>query len=336
MKTILHPSLVNDPLGDPGLFVDFLYEKRAFLFDMGDLAALTNAQLLKVSHVFISHTHIDHFIGFDRFLRVVFGREKTIRLYGPKNFINNVEGKLAGFTWNLVERYDESISLLVTEVNEDSKITATFRAIDRFKRTNEFEESFDDGLLFEEPSLKVHCAILQHRVPCLGFSINENFHININKEELLANGWPPGPWLDELKRCVFEEVENDQLISVPVEQNENQSFQKISMGKLKEKLITITRGQKIAYIVDTVYTEENNRKIVALIKGADILFCESPFIAEETERARDRCHLTTEQAGNLARMAGVGQLKIFHFSSRHSHQTERLYQEAEAAFRNQD
>jgi peptide chain release factor 2 len=106
MKPILHPSLVNDPLGDPGLFVQFLYEKRAFLFDMGDQSPLTNADLLKVSHVFVSHTHIDHFIGFDRFLRTVFGREKTITLYGPENFIANVEGKLAGFTWNLVDRYE--------------------------------------------------------------------------------------------------------------------------------------------------------------------------------------------------------------------------------------
>ncbi len=136
MKPTLHPSLVNNPLGDPGLFVQFLYEKRAFLFDMGDQSPLTNADLLKVTHVFVSHTHIDHFIGFDRFLRIVFGREKTITLYGPENFINNVEGKLAGFTWNLVDRYEESLTLEVVEVHSDRLRKATFRAIEKFKRSD--------------------------------------------------------------------------------------------------------------------------------------------------------------------------------------------------------
>ena len=102
MKSTLCASLVNDPFGDPGLLVQFLFQKRSLLFDLGDISPLSNAELLKVSHVFVSHTHIDHFIGFDRLLRTFFGREKTLTFYGPENFIKNVEGKLAGFTWNLV------------------------------------------------------------------------------------------------------------------------------------------------------------------------------------------------------------------------------------------
>ena len=119
MKSTLNASLINDPFGDPGLIVDFLFQKRALLFDLGDISALSNAELLKVSHVFVSHTHIDHFIGFDRLLRAVFGREKTLTLFGPENFIKNVEGKLAGFTWNLVDRYEESLTIDVVEVKEE-------------------------------------------------------------------------------------------------------------------------------------------------------------------------------------------------------------------------
>ena len=89
MKSDLNASLINDPFGDPGLIVNFLFQKRALLFDLGDISALSNAELLKVSHVFVSHTHIDHFIGFDRLLRAVFGREKTLTLFGPENFIKN-------------------------------------------------------------------------------------------------------------------------------------------------------------------------------------------------------------------------------------------------------
>ena len=333
MKPILHPSLVNDPLGDPGLFVQFLYEKRAFLFDLGDAPPLTNADLLKVTHVFVSHTHIDHFIGFDRFLRIVFGREKTITLYGPENFIANVEGKLAGFTWNLVDRYEESLTLEVVEVHRDRLRKATFRAIEKFQRNDEREESWDGGLILDEPALSVSAEILEHRVPCLGFAIKEKFHVNINKAELTAMHLEPGEWLNRLKLSIYEGASDQDLIQVPVGGNGAQEMQEYSLGTLKEKLVTITPGQKIAYITDTVYTPENIPRIVNLVREADLLFCESPFTAEEEDRARDRCHLTTRQAGLLAREAGVKQLKTFHYSKRHSHQTELLVREAQDTFR---
>ena len=333
MKPILHPSLVNDPLGDPGLFVQFLYEKRAFLFDLGDLSPLTHADLLKVSHVFVSHTHIDHFIGFDHFLRAVFGRGKTVTLYGPEHFIANVAGKLAGFTWNLVDRYAESLTLEVVEVHADRLHKATFRAIDRFQKSDERQEPFQDGLILAEPALSVSAAILEHRVPCLGFALKEKFHVNINKAELTAMNLEPGAWLNRLKQKIFEGAADDLAIPVPAGGNGAKESREYSLGELKKKLVTITPGQKIAYIVDTVYTPENVPRIVDLVRGADLLFCESPFIAEEEDRARDRCHLTTRQAGLLAKEAGVKQLKVFHFSPRHSHQTERMVREADESFR---
>lgn len=333
MKPILHPSLVNDTLGDPGLFVQFLYEKRAFLFDLGDLSPLTNADLLKVTHVFVSHTHIDHFIGFDRFLRVVFGREKTITLFGPENFIANVQGKLAGFTWNLVDRYDESLTLEVVEVHPDRLRRATFRAIERFHKTDEREEPFIGGLLLDEPAISVATEILEHRVPCLGFALKEKFHVNINKDELTAMHMEPGAWLNNLKQNIYEGASDDLSVQVPVGVNGMQELREYSLGALKKKLVTITPGQKIAYITDTVYTPENIPRIVSLVHEADLMFCESPFTAEEEDRARDRCHLTTRQAGLLAREAGVKQLHTFHYSKRHSHQTDLLAREAQETFR---
>ncbi len=330
MTSIFHPSLVNDPLGDPGLLVQFLHDRRAFLFDLGDLSALSNASLLKVTHVFVSHTHIDHFIGFDQLLRIGFGRGQTLTLYGPANFIANVEGKLAGFTWNLVDKYHESITIDAVEVREDHLRRARFRAIDRFKRSEESREPFIDNILLVEPGFTVYAAILEHRVPCLAFALKEKFHVNIRKERLDALNFPAGSWLNELKQAVYEQEGDEKVIRVPT--FNGMGVKAYPLGELKKELVIITSGQKIAYVVDTVYNEKNKDKIVKLVMDSDIFFCESPFLAEEVERARERCHLTSRQAGLLAHEARVKKLRIFHFSPKYTFHKEQLYREAEEAF----
>ena len=184
MQSNFLPKLINDPLGDPGMMVEFLCEHRALQFDLGDLSLISTSDLLKISHIFISHRHIDHFIGFDRLLRVIFGKGKTIYLYGPENFIENVAGKLAGFTWNLIDRYDESITIEVIEVHSDRLVKAKFITAERFKKTEQKEETYTGGILVDEDGFTVRTAILEHRVPCLGFALKEKYHLNINKERL--------------------------------------------------------------------------------------------------------------------------------------------------------
>ena len=333
MKSTLHPTLVNDPFGDPGLLVEFMLEKRAILFDLGDISAIPVATLLKVSHVFVSHTHIDHFIGFDRLLRMQFGRGKTLHMYGPENFIANVEGKLAGFTWNLVDKYAESITIEAVEVRDDHVLRARFAAIEKFKKSEVIREPLVDGLLLDEESISIRTAILEHRVPCLGFALEEKYRININKDRLKELNFTPDRWLAQLKENIFNEKPDDFQMSVSVGGNGAKESKEYSLGELKKELVEISEGQKIAYVVDTVYSDTNKAKIVALVRDADCFFCESPFLADEAERGRERCHLTTRQAGLLAREAGVKELKVFHFSSKHSHCRDQFYRESDEAFR---
>ncbi|HIK58172.1 MAG TPA: ribonuclease Z [Nitrospinaceae bacterium] len=332
MKTGIQPALINDPFGDPGLVVQFLLHKQALLFDLGDLSALSNGTLLKVSHVFVSHTHIDHFIGFDRLLRTLFGRDKTITIFGPENIIENVRGKLAGFTWNLVELYSESLTIEVVEVRQGRLLKGTFRAIERFQLCEEKEEPLVEGLIVDNSVFSVRAAILEHRVPCLGFALEEKPHININKDKLESMSAKPGPWLNELKQSVLKCDRDSSLISVPFRGYGNTRTEDISIGQLKNDLVEIFPGKKIGYVVDTVFNDDNKKKIVELVASADIFFCESPFLANEEERGKARFHLTSRQAGILAREAGVKQLQVFHFSSRHKDRREQFFDEAQEAF----
>ena len=79
--------------GDPSLLIDLVDRRRALMFDCG-LNYFQHASLRKVSDVFISHTHIDHFIGFDTLLRLNLTENKTLHVYGPPGITQNVIGKL--------------------------------------------------------------------------------------------------------------------------------------------------------------------------------------------------------------------------------------------------
>ena len=77
MRPFLHPNLVNGRTGDPAVYIETLFEKQTVLFDLGDISNLPPRKIHRLDHVFVSHTHIDHFIGFDRLLRVLAGRESS-------------------------------------------------------------------------------------------------------------------------------------------------------------------------------------------------------------------------------------------------------------------
>ncbi len=103
-KPIFHARLVNGVLGRPRpVHRPQVSARRAILFDIGDVSSLsTRGCWLRVSDVFVSHTHMDHFAGFDHLPRVCLGRDTGVRLYGPANFIAQVGHKLAAYTWDLV------------------------------------------------------------------------------------------------------------------------------------------------------------------------------------------------------------------------------------------
>src|SRR5207244_1209554 len=102
------------------------------------------------------------------------------------------------------------------------------------------------------------------------------------------------------------------------------------------ELITVTPGQKVAYVVDTLFSPANAAAIVRLAAGADLFFCEAPFLEEDLEQAAHRYHLTARQAGALARAAGVRRLQVFHFSPRYEGRYGEIVSEAQAEFAGQE
>jgi len=333
MRPIFQPRLVNGPFGDPALFVDILFERRALLLDLGDLAALPPRKLLRTSHVFVSHTHMDHFVGFDRLLRVCLGRERPLTLYGPDGFIRQVQHKLAAFTWNLVENYAVDLAITVCEVSADGRLRrATFNSRERFARHDGGTAAIEAGRLLAEPSFEVRCTVLDHRTPCLAFAVVEAMHVNVWRNRLAELGVVPGPWLRDVKRAILAGAPDDTGITAPTAEPEPRGERRLSLGTLRNTALQVVPGQKIAYVTDAAHHAENARRIVELARQSDLLFIECMFLAADAADAGRKAHLTARQAGSLAREAGAHVLVPFHFSPRYAGRESELRAEAQDAF----
>jgi len=331
MRPNFHPRLVNGPFDDPGLYIPFLFEKRAILFDAGDLGRLTAKEILKISHVFVSHAHMDHFVGFDRLLRLFLGRTKTLYLYGPRGFLRHVEGHLAGYTWNLVENYDAPLILAASEIDEKGVRTRRYRCRQRFQDSGEVVTQATDGVILAEPTLSVSAAILDHGIPCLGFTIAERFHVNIQKKRVTELGLDIGPWLAAFKEALYQGCDPHSIFEI-AGPGAADGPRRFALGELSGRIALITPGQKVTYIADAAYHPENAAKMVALALGADHLFIEAAFLDKDRHIAARKFHLTARQAGIIAGRAGVKRLTIFHFSPRYSAMAAELYREARAAY----
>lgn len=325
------PRLVNGPFDDPALFVPFRHQHRALLFDLGDITALAPRDILKISHIFITHTHMDHFAGFDRVLRILLGRDKDLFLYGPRGFLANLSGKLAGYCWNLVEGYANRFTLHATEIHPDRALSCQYPCQTGFLADGGIRESPFDGIALREPALTVRAVHLDHGTPVLAFRLDERFRINIIKSALDRLRVPPGPWLNRFKALLYEGANPDTIVRIPA--TAGPSLEGMSLGALKAAIARVSPGQRLAYIADAAGTPENMKKMVALAQGADHLFVEAAFSDNDREIARRKNHLTARQAGRLARACRVKQYSLFHYSPRYSDCPEMLEMEAEEAFR---
>jgi len=146
---------------------------------------------------------------------------------------------------------------------------------------------------------------------------------------LRESGLSVGPWLRDLKHALLENKADAYPIRIAAAKAENARLARLAALR---SLVTITPGQKIAYVTDVANTPDNCKAIVQLVQGADLLFIEAPFAATDVALADDRAHLTTTAAGSIARKANVRLVEPFHFSPRYDGEEARLIAEVMASF----
>ncbi len=126
------------------------YHNRLMLVDCGEGCQLQMRRFgfsfAKVSDIFLSHLHGDHFLGLPGLL-------STMALH-------DVEGSVTVHTF---AKGAEMLRQLINMVCPDRSYTLRFNIIDPSA----------PGVLFEDANLRVSAFRLYHRVPCVGFRFDE-------------------------------------------------------------------------------------------------------------------------------------------------------------------
>jgi len=325
MSWLVQPRLINGPFDDPGLFLDFRFGRRAMLFDLGDLGALSSRELLRVSHAFVSHTHMDHFAGFDRLLRLCLHRPGPLVLVGPGDFVARVAHRIRSYTWNLLDANSVDCRLDVYEFHDRALARgARLRARAGFVEEPLEIPVYPEGIVLAEESFIVAAAALDHGIPSLAFALREGLKVNVRRGALDELGLAPGAWLTDAKRAAAAGLADAHPVATPIGP--------LALGILRERAFLLTRGQRVAYVTDAADTPANRERITDLAGGADTLFIEAAFLDRDRGVAAATQHLTARAAGEIARAAGVVRVVPFHHSARYLGEPDALAAELHAAY----
>jgi ribonuclease Z len=321
-------NIVNGLAGDPAVLAYIQQLGESVLFDAGSLETLSNKEVLKIHTVCISHTHVDHFIGFDRLIRAVIPHFRSIDVVGPVGIAQNVSAKLKSYTWNLLE--PDQMLFKVYEVKPDHSVF-----VYHLSGNTQFE--LVSPILIQKPSLidfakipldhekfEIKASVLDHGMPVCGFSLKMPDNQTVSVATLQDLGLSTGAWIGELQR----EVTSGLPLS-PVTFSDGRTF----TGKeLSEKILTPRSGKKFVYLTDIAFSNANLERIKNAFSVCETLVCEANYRDEHSVRAFQKKHLTTKHAALIAASIKANQLKIFHVSNIYGQEFELSDKEAASFF----
>ncbi len=327
---LLRSEFPNGPFGDPALYVWEIHENDAMLLDCGDLSRFSVRQLLKARYVFVSHCHMDHFFGFDFFLRVHMGRAKRVTFFGPPRTSDRVRGKLQGYTWNLI--HDQDLVFVVVDLDAESKTKriTRFSSKDGFEPEATIEEKWNpDDPILDEGTYTVRCALLDHRTPSMAYSVEEKQTLRMDSDRIRSLGLKPGAWILDVKNWRQLRQTGKDRIVVPDQTGIDRIF---PIEDLARQVLLPRQRHRLVYATDGAASLGNQAQLLNLASGADVFYCETCFLEEDARLAHDTKHFTARYIGEICQRAGVKCVVPFHFSKRYHSCPGRVWQEVESHF----
>ncbi|MCL2602186.1 MAG: ribonuclease Z [Treponema sp.] len=173
-------------------------------------------------------------------------------------------------------------------------------------------EITEPGVVFEGDGFRVRAFALRHTKTCYGYTLEEDprpgeFH----PEKAEALGVKRGP--------LWAVLQSGQTVKA-VDGSDVRPDQVLGAGRT---------GRKFSMVTDTLAFPQ----IANDVAGSDLFICEGMFERALEETAREKMHMTAEQAARIARAAKVKKLALIHYSPRYTeYELKQVIKEAEAVF----
>lgn len=178
----------------------------------------------------------------------------------------------------------------------------------------EFREVQDNsGIVYRTERVEVELVPVQHRIPCFAYIFRETTSERTLNIEACRNADIPVSVYPELKLGADFTMPDGTVLL-----NDSLTF-------------PAEPPFSYGYITDTLFIEEN----IPRFAGIQVLYHESTFLSDLSDRAEKTYHSTAAQAALFALKAGVSQLLIGHFSSRYVDLEQHL-EEARKIFMSTD
>jgi ribonuclease Z len=273
------------------------WEDEGLLFDPGEgtqrQMLLAGVRASEISRICITHFHGDHCLG----LPGVLQRLSLDRVAHEVSCYYPAEGE--EYFWRLRHAAIFHDLATIREYPVGGDPAAEHPA-------GEHPVSEDGWVIGETAAFRLTAWPLSHRVPTIGYQLAEPDGRRMVPERLAAVGIS-GPDVGRLAQQGWLDVNG----------------RRVPLAEVSEA----RPGQRFAFIMDTRLCEA----VFALAEGADLMVCESTFLASDAALAPEYGHLTAIEAGQIAAQSGVRTLVLAHFSQRYAHQDPRRFADEAAS-----
>ncbi len=177
----------------------------------------------------------------------------------------------------------------------------------------EIEDPKRPQVVYEDDALTVRSVPVNHSRICVAYVVQEKDRPGVFfPEKAKELGVPIGPLWSQLQSGISVVLGDGRTIA-PGE----------VMGPSR-------RGRKFCFVTDTTYTPT----LAPELSNADLLICEGMFDSSLLESAKEKKHLTSQQAAQIAREAGgIKKMGLIHYSPRYTKRDlQTLLEEAQEIF----
>ncbi|WP_299245615.1 peptidase [uncultured Aquimarina sp.] len=270
-----------------------------YIIDCGEAKSLGVKECMNTNAIFISHTHIDHFVNFDTILRHQIGIQRKVVITGPKGIIDQVQNRIKSYCWNLIDK--NAITYEVREILKEDKYKSVVLRPPMWKK--EEEKIVTKTTVFEEKQFVVEYEILDHKTATIAYLFKAYDKTKVE----LTDGLKGGKWVRELKEA-YEAADEEKMLEI-----EGSTY------KSKElfDLIHVEKGKKLGVILDHAANEQNHSKIKRKFTGCEEVYIECFYKDQDKGFAEKNYHSYASKSGEIVKACEIENAIPVHFSRKY-------------------